>query len=823
MLKYDHQTIHQLLETQAVANSTNIALTDGCGFSLNYSNLLKTVDAVIGDLYLAGVDPRDRIALVMPNGINLAITLLAVSSFATAAPLNPSYKAEEFESYFSELRVKWLVLLDGYETPALEVAHALKMGIIRLSSGSLKLVSDKKRAGLISSVGSIAARPDDICLILLTSGSTGRSKKVPLTHRNVLTSTAHICETLLLSSADKCLCMWEQFHIGGLVDLLLVPLASGGNTVCAGGFNAHRLFEFVGTDITWFQAVPTTLHELTVHTQKVDNQIKCPKLRFIRSVASTLSPALMQVIESLFGVPVLQTLGMTEAGPLITTNRLPPGRRKAGSVGLAAGPEIKIAGPDGKALPQGSIGEIAIRGENVFAGYEDASDANSESFHDGWFHTGDTGYFDADGFLFLAGRIKEMVNRGGEKITLQEIDDVLQLHPKIAQAAAFSVKHQTLGEDIGVAVVMKPGQQLSPTEIRAYVGQHLANFKIPQRVYFLDKMPREPGGKINRLSLATKAENLITAQDEQDNHQLDDIERRIAHIWASELNLSQVGPRDNFFEIGGHSLAGVRVLLAIEQEFNHQLSQNVWSSLSTVGEMGKIIRRDLVETIPKPEAPKSLFLPDNYFRAIAMVMSSGLIRTMPDDPTIKIMNPEGKKAPLVWAFNSPDMEMTGLSRHWNSDQPLLGLYSGGGQLPRTDDALNNIAAHYAERLLTLFPQGNFALGGNCRGGRLAHKILTTLNARKVFPSRVIFMEYANQSLLDYPGEVMFLLGKQSLMSDHLSADTMKVVRGVKLTKSKSVHWLEGLHGQFFRAENVTLLTRRILAFLDATEGVAKLA
>src|ERR1041385_4594848 len=368
MSKYRHQTVYRLIEAQAKINSTKVALSNGACSSLNYSDLLQTVDALVSDLYSAGIDPRDRVSIVMPNGVDLAVTLLAVSSFAPAAPLNPAYKLKEIESYFRELRVKWLVLLDDQAPPAVDAARPPNTRLIRISKGSRNLMSDRKRAAP-ASVASIAAVSDDVCLILLTSGSTGRSKKVPLTHRNVLASTADICESLLLSAADRCLCMWEQFHIGGLVDLLLVPLASGGSVVCTSGFSAKRLFELTSKgEITWFQAVPTTLYEVTIQAQRIPNRVATHKLRFVRSVAASLSQPLMEEIESLFGVPVIQTLGMTEAGPLITTNRLHPGGRKARSVGLPAGPEVKIVGSDGNELPPETIGQILIRGENVFAG-----------------------------------------------------------------------------------------------------------------------------------------------------------------------------------------------------------------------------------------------------------------------------------------------------------------------------------------------------------------------------------------------------------------------------------------------------------------------
>ena len=300
--------------------------------------------------------------------------------------------------------------------------------------------------------------------------------------------------------------MWEQFHIGGMVDLLLVPLASGGRIICTSSFDAESFFQILETrSPTWFQGVPTTLHEILAVARKTGRSPAKTSLRFIRSVASALSPQLMDRIESLFQVPVVQTFGMTEAGPLITTNPLPPGIRKAGSTGPSCGPMISIRDPSGRELPPFETGEILVKGENVVAGYEGNKEATAQSFRDGWFHTGDTGYLDADGYLFLKGRIKEQINRGGEKIIPQEIDDVLAAHPEIEQAASFSMKHATLGEDVGAAVVLRENSSLDEGAIRRYVASQLSDFKVPKTILFLPSLPRSTIGKVKRDTLAALA------------------------------------------------------------------------------------------------------------------------------------------------------------------------------------------------------------------------------------------------------------------------------------------------------------------------------
>jgi oxalate---CoA ligase len=510
MTPYLHETIYDLLATQAERNPDGVAIETAGSVSLTYGEVMRRARALMQALHTRGVARASRVAIVLPNGADLAVSMLAISTLATSVPLNPIYRRDEYIAYFSEIRVTHLLTLQNFASEARSVAEEANLPIIELADdGSMNIADEGKNLAQSDILAEIALpRPDDVTLILLTSGSTGRSKKAPLTHRNICVSVAAICRSLELTPADRCLCMWEQFHVGGLVDLLLVPLGSGGTVICAGGFNSALFYDLLDKKRpTWFQGVPATLYELSAFAQRYEVDPRAAPLRFIRSVAASLSPQLMGEIEAMFGVPVIQTFGMTEAGPLIATTRLPPHKRPPGSVGVSCGPLIRIVSPEGSDLPVGEAGEIVIQGDNVIAGYEDAPEANARSFRDGWFHTGDNGYLDAEGFLFLTGRLKEMINRGGEKITLQEIDDVLLAHPGIAQAASFSVKHRTLGEDVGVAVVLRPGHAVSEGDIRSFVLQRLAAFKVPRLVMFLDKMPRSPIGKVNRMALAALAES----------------------------------------------------------------------------------------------------------------------------------------------------------------------------------------------------------------------------------------------------------------------------------------------------------------------------
>jgi oxalate---CoA ligase len=593
---YRFETISNLLATQASRHPGACAIQTPLAEELNYSDLHQRVKIIAGQLRALGFDKHSRVALVLPNGLNLSVLLLAVSSASIAAPLNPFYREAEFHSYLSEIRADCVILpADDRQSPARLVARWMGIPVIELENDGVTLVPTSSTANSAKGEQGLPQRPeapapgaDDVALILLTSGSTGRSKKVPLTHRNLCTSVADVCHSLALDRQDICLSMWEQFHIGGMVDLLLVPLASGGRVICTPGFDAESFFELLETrSPTWFQGVPTTLHEILVVARKTGRVSAKTSLRLIRSVASALSPQLMERIESFFRVPVVQTFGMTEAGPLITTNRLPPGIRKPGSTGPSCGPLISIRDKNGRELPPGETGEILVKGENVVTCYEDNDKANAHSFRDGWFHTGDTGYLDADGYLFLKGRLKEEINRGGEKIIPQEIDDVLAAHPEIAQAASFSIKHPTLGEDVGAAVVLRENSFLDEAEIRSFVASQLSKFKVPKTILFLPTLPRSTIGKVKRDTLAALAESGSQAATYAEPKTK--LEELLAKVWAEELDQERVGIDDDFFRLGGDSLSSIRLALAIETLLGIQLDAAKLTEAQTVRQLASLI------------------------------------------------------------------------------------------------------------------------------------------------------------------------------------------------------------------------------------------
>jgi acyl-CoA synthetase (AMP-forming)/AMP-acid ligase II len=473
--------------------------------SLSFQALRALADRTGAVLNAAGIGRDDRVAIVLPNGPEAATAFLVIACHAVTAPLNPSYKAEEFAFYLSDLQARALVVQAGDGTPARAVAAGLNIPVIDLAP-------DPATAGAFTLDAvpgvPVAARPavsGDAALVLHTSGTTARPKIVPLSHGNLAASAGHIGRTLLLTPDDVCLNIMPLFHIHGLIAAVLSSVAAGGSVVCTPGLSGFRFFTWL-RDVrpTWYTAVPTMHQALLDLAPRFKDSIAAARLRFIRSSSASLPPAVMTALETAFGVPVIESYGMTEAAHQMASNPLPPAPRFAGSVGIAAGPEVAIMDQDGTLLPPGSAGEVVIRGPNVTAGYDKNPSANASAFHDGWFRTGDEGVIDQDGYLRLTGRLKEIINRAGEKIAPIEVDNVLMDHPSVAQAVTFSMPSRIFGEDVAAAVVLKEGMAGDAEALRTFVAGRLAPFKVPRKIVFLAEIPKGATGKLQRVGLAQR-------------------------------------------------------------------------------------------------------------------------------------------------------------------------------------------------------------------------------------------------------------------------------------------------------------------------------
>jgi acyl-CoA synthetase (AMP-forming)/AMP-acid ligase II len=473
----------------------------------SYAGLRAHVDAATTALNGLGVGRNDPVAIVLPNGPEMASAFAGVANAATAAPLNPAYRAEEFDFYLSDLETKLLIVEAGSETPARDAATRLGIPVVEWAgdaarpSGTFELVG---RAAALAGRGGPAG-PDDVALVLHTSGTTSRPKIVPLTQQNVCASAANVARSIALGPGDRCLNVMPLFHIHGLIAAVLASFHAGASIYCTPGFNALRFFGWLkAADPTWYTAVPTMHQAILERAGRNAEVVRNARLRLVRSSSASLAPQVMQALEETFGAPVIEAYGMTEAAHQMASNPLPPAARKAGFVGLAAGPDVSVMDEAGRLLAAEQVGEIVIRGPNVTSGYRNNPEANATAFTDGWFRTGDQGVLDGDGYLRLTGRLKEIINRGGEKISPREVDEILLDHPGVRQAVTFAMAHPKLGEEVAAAVVLNEGAGATEREIREFAATRLAGFKVPKRIVVVDEIPKGPTGKLQRIGLADK-------------------------------------------------------------------------------------------------------------------------------------------------------------------------------------------------------------------------------------------------------------------------------------------------------------------------------
>lgn len=602
--------VPELIRVQAQKNTDRVAIVAPKRTPLTYRCLYDRINQTAATLNSLGISPNDRVAVVLPNSPEMAVAFLAIAATATCAPLNPAYREQEFDFYLSDLNAKALIIQPGVGKPARIVAKQRGILIIELypsleaEAGSFTLncqttITHNRN----SSIRNIQS--NNTALVLHTSGTTSRPKIVPLTHLNLCTSANNIRQTLSLSEGDRCLNIMPLFHIHGIVAALLSSLSAGASIVCVPGFYAPQFFSWIEEfQPTWYSAVPTMHQSILSQAEANRDIIDRSKIRFIRSSSASLAPQIMTQLEATFNVPVIEAYGMTEASHQMASNPLPPRERKPGSVGLAAGPEIAIMDEAGHLLSTGEIGEVVIKGNNVTQGYKNNPKTNAEACTNGWFRTGDLGYLDRDEYLFLKGRIKEIINRAGEKISPREVDEVLLEHPAVAQAVTFAAPHTLLGEDVAAAVVLKEGINASELEIKEFAAKKLADFKVPRVVLFLDEIPKGPTGKLQRIGLAKTLE--LTASNptaEPVEYALPQTtnEVKLAEIWLQVLRIEKTGIHDNFFQLGGDSILAAQIVNRVREAMQVELSFLIFFQQPTIANMAVKIAQIQAEALESEE------------------------------------------------------------------------------------------------------------------------------------------------------------------------------------------------------------------------------
>ncbi|KAL2269175.1 hypothetical protein VTJ83DRAFT_4021 [Remersonia thermophila] len=486
------------------------ARPDADALTVTYRSLVTDVATFQRKLAALGIARAAPVSIALVNSYEFIVAFLAASwQRAIAAPLNPAYKQGEFEFYIDDVRSAVVLVPHGaHAADSAAVRAARKFGaaiaecywdpVVREVALDVK---EPGRLGDASPQPVLAPEPEDVALILHTSGTTSRPKVVPLSHRNLTRTMHNIQQTYQLTPRDRTMLVMPLFHVHGLVCGLLAPLLSGGSLVVPPRFSATDFWrDFVTHRANWYTAVPT-IHQILLRHPAPD---PLPSIRFIRSCSSPLSPTVLQALEATYRAPVLEAYAMTEAAHQMTSNPLPSvGPHKPGTVGVGQGVEVTILDDAGAPVPRGGEGEICVRGDNVTRGYQNNDAANASAFtRDGWFRTGDQGRLDEDGYLVITGRIKELINKGGEKISPIELDNALSRHPAVAEAVSFAIPDDVYGQEVAVAIVVKPGQALREEGLKKWAAERLAKFKVPKKVYFTDVMPKTATGKVQRRIVA---------------------------------------------------------------------------------------------------------------------------------------------------------------------------------------------------------------------------------------------------------------------------------------------------------------------------------
>ncbi|HTO94344.1 MAG TPA: non-ribosomal peptide synthetase [Bacteroidota bacterium] len=595
--------MYVLFERRAALSGGATALGAPGSAHSTFGDCHALIRGVRGILSAKGVARSERVAVSIPTSAERLVIQTALSTWCTAVPLNPALRAGEIESVLKRLGLTRIIAPAGPESPAAEAARNGRIECLDVEAIPGAQAGRARLAGCdilnAPAAGESHARPaeEDIAFILQTSGTTGTAKFVPLTHANVTAGATNIAGAMRLGSSDTLLALAQLHHIAG-ISLALAALDAGGSVFCTAGFHAPDFFPWLeASNPTWIWAAPAMLHEIVARASLNGGALPSPRLRLIRVGSAPLGAKLKADVEEMFRVPVLENYGMTEAAPQIASVPLPPARQKPGTVGIPVGIEIAIIGERGELLPPGLAGEIAVRGPSVMKGYLGGEEVNRESFVNGWFRTGDQGYLDGEGYLTLTGRIREIINRGGEKISPLEVDAVLLNHPSVSKAVTFPVPHPALGEEVAAAVVLRPGANATEQEIQEFVVRELSVAKVPRHILFVPEIPSDGRGKVRRASLAgqlgLRASPVMTGEHPATGSgaPATQVERELAVIWQDVLKLQEgaLTVDSRFLDVGGDSVSAVLISSRVRGAFSVELSPVAFFEAPTIAGLARLI------------------------------------------------------------------------------------------------------------------------------------------------------------------------------------------------------------------------------------------
>jgi oxalate---CoA ligase len=662
---------------------------------LTYEALQREIENIGAALKQAGIGPGNRVAIVMPDGPELAVAIAAVACHATAVPLNPGLTAAEFDALFTAQRLDAVILPDWEQGAAREVAMRRKMCRLEATRTPSALRVALRTPPLPAPAEPRSVEADDVAFVLRTSGTTARPKLVAVTHRNLLAMANRLQTWFALSPHDRILCVTPLYYAQGLKNSLFLPLILGGSLACPSRSADSDFFSWLAElEPTWFVAGPTFHRAVLERARALGHGGFRHTLRFINSGAAPLPDEVRDGLQEYFGVPVLDSFGLSEAGP-VAANSFALEGCKLGTVGKPWPGELAIWTFDHGLVEPDVVGEIVVRGPGVTPGYIDDPEANRAAFFDGWFHTGDLGRIDRDGFLTIVGRIKEMINRGGEKIAPIEIDQALARHPAIAEAAAFPVSHPRLGEDVAAAVVLRSGQVTTPLELRRHLKTSLAAFKIPRRIHIVTALPKGDTGKVRRQELSR---TLAAGADDQPSSPFgSSLEVEIAEIWQRLLERDDIGRDDEFFELGGDSLLATQMILEVERLTGKRLPDETLFETATPRQLAQCVLESTTDAD----------------RGLMVQLQPGL----------------GER-PFFFVdgdFWGGGFYARKLALELGSEYPFYNLHAHG-RYAHNIPSIEQMAADYLPLLAAAQPRGPYRLGGHCNGALIAWELAHQLVA-----------------------------------------------------------------------------------------------
>lgn len=743
------------------------AISDSGGNALKYCEIIDAVNDSRGFFASLDVKGSSRIAAVSREELDLALLFLVISEHAVHAPLDHNLTEDEFAYYYDLLKIDYVLVEKSYKGPALNGLEGLPgPGIIRYS-----LENGKADFFLERPLGSREKEScksyvdEDTALLLTTSGTTSRPKIVPLSYENLLVSAYEKIEFFNFTERDVDLIVTPMYK-GTSINSMTATLLSGGRVVITRGFNHYEFIRLLREEmLTWFTASPAILSSLIDHAKKYGLNLRSNTLRFARSSGAPLKAAIKEYLEKELDVPVIQTYGMTETRTIASTYGLKV--YKEGSVGISLGNDIRI-----------EDGEIVVRGKNVLKGYENDPEANSLSFSDGWFHTGDMGYVDRDGYVFITGRIKEMINRGGEKISPYEVEDAIVKHKNIRDAAVFPYPNSYGSEDAGAVIVLEDSKgEMNLAQLRNHLKGLVKAYKMPSLLYVVDRIPLSPSGKVQRKMLYEILDSLYpelassAVEDESrfspslEDGARTDTEIILVDIWKDILNIRSIDTSDDFFDLGGDSLSAAALFSEIEERLGVQVPVAELFNNNTIEKLSALV--------------------DEYSQGSDGIGAYSFIVPMKKG---------GPRAP-VFFIHPEDGEVVTyhkLVAFLGQDRPVYGLRfkadHGGWTHPVN---FRQIGESYASEIMDLNPDGPYLLLGSCFGGLLAYHVALEVKRRG-----------GEVSLLGMFDPLMNSLNKEKISMNYgkrfryafmdLSRGGLKNLPSILMKKSKSLVKLIGM-------------------------------